>query len=121
MDEEYHYYDVPSGVVPWRPPPGFENPVPPARGDALPAGNNRSLLAGLGIRRPNAGDATAKLRWLIIVVVAALFVWFTVVPWIEEQIDKGGDFLEDIERSIEDARTPAEPSGGMPQSLTFRS
>lgn len=110
MDDEYHYYDVPSGVMPWRPPAGFENPVPPARGDALPAGHRRSLLAGLRSGRDDAGDATSTLRWLIIVVVIALFVWFTAVPWIEEQIERGNGLLDDIEKTIDDARESVEQS-----------
>lgn len=112
MDEKYHYYDVPSGVMPWRPPEGFESPVPPARGDAVPEGHKRSLLAGLRSGRDDAGDATSALRWLIIVVVIALGIWFWAVPWVEDQVDRGNELLDDIEQTIDDAQQSVEESGG---------
>lgn len=111
VSDEYDYYQDVSGVQPWIPPEGYENPVPPARGDAVPAGHKRSLLAGLRSRRADAGDATSTLRWLIIIVVIGLFVWFSVVPWIEEQVDRGSGLLEDIEKTIDDARESVEQGG----------
>lgn len=111
MSDEYEYYQDVSGVQPWIPPEGYENPVPPARGDAVPAGHKRSLLSSLRSRRADAGDATSTVRWLIIIAVIALFVWFSVVPWIEEQIDRGSGLLEDIEQTIDDARDSAQENG----------
>lgn len=111
MSHEYEYYQDVSGVQPWIPPEGYENPVPPARGDAVPAGHKRSLLSSLRSRRADAGDATSTARWLIIIAVIALFVWFSVVPWIEEQIDRGSGLLEDIEQTIDDARDSAQENG----------
>lgn len=111
MSDEYEYYQDVSGVQPWIPPEGYENPVPPARGDAVPAGHKRSLLSALRSRRADSGDATSTIRWLIIIAVIALFVWFSVVPWIEEQIDRGSGLLEDIEQTIDDARDSAQQNG----------
>lgn len=116
VSDEYEYYQDVSGVQPWVPPEGYENPVPPARGDALPPGHKRSLLAGLRSRRADAGDATSTVRWLIILAVIGLFVWFSVVPWIEEQIDRGNGLLEDIEKAIDDARESVEQSGSAESS-----
>lgn len=116
MSNEYENYQDVSGVQPWVPPPDYVSPVPPARGDATPAGHARSLLAGLRSGRDDAGDATSTVRWLIIVIVIALGIWFWAVPWVEDQIDRGNDLLDDIEQTIEDARESIEGTAGTESS-----
>lgn len=100
---------TPSGVQPWQPPPGAQNPVPPASGDSIPAGHGGRLLTDTFGRRPD--DGRPRTIWILLaVVVAAIFVTGSAESLYDEVSKLSSDAydeikhaVEDLERSIEEA------------------
>lgn len=127
MSDEYDYYQDVSGVQPWVPPAGYENPVPPARGDATPAGHPDSWLASIQRHGDDSGGRTGPPRWLLLLIGIAIFGFFVAKPWVEDQSDRVDQLIDDAEQIIEDFRESVEtdtsgisPGGYAADDLTRR-
>lgn len=89
-DERKSGRDI-SGIMPWTPPAGYENPVPEGDRDG-------STLA-------------AKLLIAVVVLgVIAAILW----PTIESAYESGSDFIDDVDQFIQETRDSLETSSSQP-------
>lgn len=89
-DESKSGRDI-SGIMPWTPPAGYENPVPEGDRDG-------STLA-------------AKLLIAVIVLgVIGAILW----PTIESAYETGSDFIDDVDQFIQETRDSLETSSTQP-------
>ena len=111
--------DWSSNIVPWRPPDGFVNPVPPARGErstyraqaSRGAADDAVAYANTPrpVPQPTKEEASRSLKWLKVgigLIVAIAILGGPVIAAIEDGIESATDSIEkEIDKQTGDTQT----------------